>query len=94
MFITWWLCTNKDVTKFKLGATNVAINNPDKCALVMEEYGTMPFEDGTVFKINTGYKHAVWNRSDEPRIHMIFDGGMGVEFKKKVNENYAKMFNV
>ena len=77
-----------------LGATNVAINNPNGCALVMEEYGTMPFKDGTVFKINTGYKHAVWNRSDEPRIHMIFDGGPGVAFKKKVNENYAKMFNV
>jgi hypothetical protein len=25
---------------------------------------------------------------------MIFDGGPGIAFKKKVNENYAKMFNV
>lgn len=90
-----YIAPHADVDRIPgLGATNVAINNPDKCNLVMEEYGTMPFEPGTVFKINTGYRHAVWNRSDEPRVHMIFDGDQGVEFKKKVNENYAKMFNV
>ena len=27
--------------------------------------------------------------SDEPRIHMIFDGNTSVEFKRKVNENYV-----
>jgi len=54
----------------------------------------LPYTDGLVVKINTGHNHAVWNRSEEPRIHMIFDGGPSKEFKTKVNENYAKMFDV
>jgi|TARA_B100001105_G_scaffold124076_1_gene99420 hypothetical protein len=90
-----WIMPHSDTDRVAgLGATNVAINNPDGCALVMEEYGTMPFTPGSVFKINTGYVHSVWNRSEEPRIHMIFDGSPSIEFKRKVNENYAKMFNV
>jgi hypothetical protein len=90
-----WIMPHRDTDKLEgLGATNVAINNPDGCSLVMEEYGTMPFTPGSVFKINTGHVHSVWNRSEEPRIHMIFDGLQSKEFKTKVNENYAKMFDV
>ena len=90
-----WIMPHRDTDKLEgLGATNVAINNPDGCSLVMEEYGTMPFTPGSVFKINTGHVHSVWNRSDEPRIHMIFDGDTSKKFKNKVNENYAKMFNI
>ena len=90
-----WIMPHTDYDNtIGLGATNVAINNPDGCALVMEEYGTMPFTPGSVFKINTGHVHSVWNRSEEPRIHMIFDGLQSKEFKTKVNENYAKMFDV
>lgn len=88
-----WIRPHQDTQKVEaLGATNVAINNPDGCSLVMEEYGTMPFTPGSVFKINTGHFHSVWNRSDEPRIHMIFDGGPSDQFKGLVNSNYAKMF--
>jgi hypothetical protein len=90
-----WIMPHSDTDRVAgLGATNVAINNPNGCALVMEEYGTMPFTPGSVFKINTGHVHSVWNRSDEPRIHMIFDGDPSIEFKNKVNKNYAKMFDV
>ena len=90
-----WIMPHRDTDRLAgLGATNVAINNPDGCALVMEEYGTMPFTPGSVFKINTGHVHSVWNRSDEPRIHMIFDGNASDKFNTKVIENYAKMFDV
>jgi len=90
-----WLAPHQDTPRVRgVGATNVAINNPDGCALVMEDWGTMPFEPGTAFKINTGYQHAVWNRSDEPRIHMIFDGSMGAGFKRKVNQGYAQMLDL
>ena len=90
-----WIMPHRDTDRLAgLGATNVAINNPDECALVMEEYGTMPFTPGSVFKINTGHVHSVWNRSDEPRIHMIFDGESSDKFNTKVIENYAKMFDV
>lgn len=90
-----WIRPHRDTDRLAgLGATNVAINNPTDCNLVMEEYGVLPYTDGLVVKINTGHNHAVWNRSNEPRIHMIFDGGPNDIFKNKVNENYAKMFNV
>jgi hypothetical protein len=45
-------------------------------------------------KLNTGYKHSVWNKSEEPRIHMIFDGDTSDEFKQQVNRGYAKMLGV
>lgn len=75
-----------------VGATNVAINNPDGCAMVLEDMGTFPWKPGMVSKINTGYKHAVWNRNeDEPRIHMIFDGHSGDYFNDKVRQGYVDM---
>lgn len=90
-----WLGPHNDRPSITgVGATNVAINNPDGNALVMEDWGTMPYTPGSVFKINTGYRHAVWNRSEEPRIHMIFDGDPTDEFKNKVNEGYARMLDI
>ena len=93
-----WLAPHRDRDRITgVGATNIAINNPEGCKLVMKDWGEMPFKPGTAFKINTGYEHAVWNRSNEPRIHMIFDGGMGEYFKGKALEGYkehAKMLDV
>jgi len=90
-----WIMPHRDTDRLAgLGATNVAINNPTGCNLVMEEYGKLPYTDGLAVKINTGHNHAVWNRSNEPRIHMIFDGGPSDQFKRLVNKNYAKLFNI
>jgi len=89
-----WLGPHRDKDKMGFGATNVAINNPEGCALVHKGWGTMPFTPGSVFKINTGYEHAVWNRSEEPRIHMIFDGDPSDEFKRRVNASYARMQSI
>lgn len=86
-----WIMPHVDTDKIPgVGATNVAINNPEGCKLVMKDWGEMPFEPGKMFKINTGYEHAVWNRSDEPRIHMIFDGDEGNYFRRKVLEGYKE----
>lgn len=90
-----WIRPHQDrPSTVSLGATNVAINNPDGCKLVLEDFGEMPFVPGRAMKINTGYHHAVWNRSDEPRIHMIFDGDTSSAFKEILNNNYAKMFDI
>ena len=87
-----WLGPHKDRERIKgVGATNIAINNPEGCALVMEDFGKLPFTPGKAFKINTGYRHAVWNRSEEPRIHMIFDGDQGEYFVQRVKDGYASM---
>lgn len=75
-------------TPVGVGATNIAISQPDDCALVMEGMGKMPYTPGSAFKINTGLAHSVWNRSDEVRMHMIFDGDQGEYFGKKILEGY------
>lgn len=87
-----WLAAHQDRPRITgVGATNVAINTPDGCAMVMENWGVAPQPSGSMIKLNTGYKHAVWNRSDEPRIHMIFDGDQGDYFKSRALEGYGKM---
>jgi len=89
-----WIEPHRDTDKVAgLGATNVAINNPDGCRLIMEQYGELPFTPGSVFKINTGYNHMVYNDSNEPRFHMIFDGRPDDTFKRKVNTQYNWMFD-
>lgn len=92
---TGWIGPHTDRPRIRgIGATNVAINNPDGCDMVLEGVGKFPWEPGVVRKINTGYKHAVWNRNEEePRIHMIFDGHPGPYFQSKVKEGYVDMLN-
>ena len=85
-----WIGPHTDKDRQGFGATNIAVNNPDGCALVMEDWGTMPFEPGAIMKINTRYNHSVWNRSDTPRVHMIVDGGMGDYFKDRCVESYKR----
>lgn len=85
-----WLAPHRDRDRIRgVGATNVAINTPDGCAMVMGGWGVAPQAPGTAIKLNTGYEHAVWNRSDEPRIHMIFDGDPSSKFKRLVNSSYS-----
>ena len=89
-----WIEPHADTDKVPgLGATNVAINNPEGCELMMEQFGILPYTPGSVFKINTGYNHAVINNSNEPRFHMIFDGAPDDTFKRKVNVQYNWMFD-
>jgi len=92
---TGWIGPHTDrPSKTGIGATNVAINNPDGCDMVLEGVGKFPWEPGVVRKINTGYKHAVWNRNEEePRIHMIFDGHPGEYFTNKVRDGYVEFIN-
>lgn len=74
-----------------LGATNIAISQPDDCVFVMDGMGKVPYKPGSVMKLNTAYKHGVWNRSDDIRIHMIFDGDLSEDFRWKVNKGYQQM---
>lgn len=87
-----WLAPHRDRDRITgVGATNVAINNPDDCHFAFGGWGEVDWVPGVAKKVNTGYEHAVWNRSDEPRIHMIFDGQPSDKFKQQVNRGYAKM---
>jgi hypothetical protein len=50
---------------------NVAVSHPDSCYMTLENFGTIPFQEGDVYLINIRHKHSVWNTSDKERIHMI-----------------------
>ena len=59
-------------------AINISLNNPPGCTMMTTE-GPVPFEDdGTVLFFNNYYQHAVWNRSDTDRFHIIVHGSMNV----------------
>lgn len=56
------------------GPLNIAINNPDGCNFYFEEWGKVPFKQGTGFFLDIGNTHAVYNNSNEPRYHFIVHG--------------------
>lgn len=56
------------------GPLNIAINNPEGCNFYFEEWGKVPFKQGTGFFLDIGNVHAVYNNSDEPRYHFIVHG--------------------
>jgi Aspartyl/Asparaginyl beta-hydroxylase len=69
-----FILPHADVEWKQLSAVNIALNNPDKCYFVMENWGIVPFSPGSVNMLAVGNKHVVWNRSLEPRYHMIAHG--------------------
>lgn len=58
------------------GPLNIAINNPDGCNFYFQEWGRVPFKQGTGFFLDIGNVHAVYNDSDEPRYHFIVHGNI------------------
>lgn len=62
----------------RLSVCNISLNNPDGCEFVFKDHGIVPFEDnGSAFLMDISNVHAVWNRSDTPRIHMIIHFEIG-----------------
>tara|TARA_Y100000768_G_C23988273_1_gene690340 strand:- start:511 stop:3714 length:3204 start_codon:yes stop_codon:yes gene_type:complete len=77
--------THRDMKDGSTGmAVNISLNMPEGCEFWanLNEDGTkneysvkLPFsDDGSVFLFNNGKFHSVWNRSSEPRMHIIFHG--------------------
>jgi len=80
-----------DGVHFEIAAINISLNNPDECKMVMENIGTVPFKDsGTVMAFNNAYNHCVWNRSDEPRYHMIVHGAPHWQFSNIMQQSYRQ----
>jgi hypothetical protein len=62
----------------RLSVCNISLNNPEGCEFLMEGFGKVPFDDnGSAFLMDISNKHTVWNRSNEPRLHMIIHYEMG-----------------
>ena len=69
---------DRDAKEKRLSVCNIALNNPQDCEFIFKDHGVVPFEDkGGAFLMDISNVHAVWNKSDKPRIHMIIHGEVG-----------------
>ena len=68
-----WIMPHADPVE-GLGPLNVALNNPDGCEFAMEGAGILPFSPGMAIMPAVGRRHAVWNRSALPRLHLLING--------------------
>lgn len=69
---------DKPTDQRRLSICNISLNNPEGCEFMLENHGTVPFDNnGSAFLIDNSYTHAVWNRSNKPRIHMIIHYEIG-----------------
>lgn len=70
-----YILPHSDSPDLRLRAVNISLNNPIGCDFVFEDIGTVPFTDtGSTFLIANGYRHSVWNRSNQTRYHIIVHG--------------------
>jgi hypothetical protein len=65
-----------------LSATNLALNQPESCEMVLQDYGVIPWRAGDVRRLDIGVNHSVYNGSDEDRYHMIIHGRIGHRFEQ------------
>ncbi len=74
---------------------NIAIIQPEDCYFSLENYGTIPFTEGSAFLINIRNVHSVINLSNKERIHLIMQGCPGNkldEFIDMVVDSYYKQY--
>ena len=65
---------HRDQEHSKLGAVNVAINNPKNCKFYLQNHGVLDFKPGVAFKLDLSNYHCVVNDSNVPRYHIIIHG--------------------
>jgi hypothetical protein len=69
-----YILPHQDNKERTLSPINVSIYNPKDCEFRYKNYGTIPFTNGSAFLIDVGQPHAVWNNSNEARLHIIAHG--------------------
>jgi hypothetical protein len=73
-----------------LNNINIAIDHPDDCDFVLENSGVIPFENGRAFLVNTGRRHAVINRSNRLRLHIVVYQENDMHFGNLILQSYKK----
>jgi hypothetical protein len=88
---------NFDALEFGV-PVNIAVVHPTDCHMVLEGYGTVPFEEGRAFIVNIRNYHSVINFSNNPRVHVIGHsfgyGGRLTDFASLVVRSYIKQCNL
>ncbi|NDB27978.1 hypothetical protein EB151_00300 [archaeon] len=71
-----------------IGPTNIALNNPPECHFYMDNIGFLPWEQGSVIKLNLYNIHCVYNWSSEDRYHIIAHGRAGETWDNRILDSY------
>lgn len=85
-----FIIPHKDRNDAKLFEVNVAITNPTGCVFRFKEYGTVPFQPGTVCLMDVSKEHFVYNNSLEPRLHIIAHASL--KNKNLIKQSYADRY--
>lgn len=90
-----YVSLHSDPGEDALNAINIAIAQPAQCHFVMEQWGRIPFENGSAFLLNIHRnRHVVFNDSDQTRYHIIVHHSQPTpEFKKTVVDSYLASFS-
>jgi Aspartyl/Asparaginyl beta-hydroxylase len=88
-----YILPHEDVDWKQLGPVNIALNNPDGCVFAMEDWGIVPFVDSTANMLAVGYRHAVFNNSNEDRYHIIVHGARGPKWNEYILNSYQRLIN-
>lgn len=86
-----YIIPHKDSLTFDechIGPTNIALNNPVDCNFYMDDIGILPFEQGSIIKLNLFNVHAVYNHSNEDRYHIIAHGRAGGSWNNRIYDSY------
>lgn len=85
-----YILPHKDTNERGLFPINVAISQPENCYFKFANYGIIPFKNGESYLIDTSYEHAVYNKSDFERLHII----LHTKINEKIVENsYATCYH-
>lgn len=87
-----YIAPHNDYQTNKLSPVNMALNQPKNCLFKMAKHGIVPFKKGEAYLLDVGNIHAVYNKSNEDRYHIIVHGryGSNKKWKKLVEKSYEK----
>jgi len=71
-----------------IGPTNIALNNPEGCHFYVDEIGYLPWQQGSVIKLNLYNIHSVYNWSSEDRYHIIAHGQANDSWSDRILDSY------
>ena len=78
---------DREEERKSMGPLNIALNMPHHCYWLFEEWGSVPFREGTGFAVDISNRHGLWNFSNETRIHIIIHGVYGDEYYKTIKRS-------
>lgn len=85
-----FILPHRDMNENRLSPINIALNQPDNCLFKMKNHGVVPFKPGSAILLDVGNEHAVWNKSNQDRYHIIVHGVPTKKYKELVERSYER----